>query len=348
MLILGIETSCDETAASVVEDGTKVLSHVLATSADMHTKTGGIIPEVAAREQLRSIIPVVDAAISNATPKGSQAFQISNIDAIAVTAGGPGLIGSLLVGVETAKTLAYVWDKPIVPVVHILAHLYANWLMDAPYPEFPAIVLTVSGGHTELILMRDHGDFQMLGGTRDDSAGETFDKTARLLGLPYPGGPSIQKAAKNGDPSKIILPRPMKDSGDFDFSFSGLKTAAAREVSKLKAMKQFNNETISHIAASVQEAIADVLSAKAVAAVRKYGVKSLLVAGGVAANNRFRELLVERSPVPVFIPPVELCTDNGSFIASFAYFNYNPRPWSKIIAIPDADEAMKVYAKIKS
>lgn len=341
MIILGIETSCDETAASVVENGTKVLSHVLASSADMHTKTGGIIPEVAAREQLKSILPVIEEALVKAFDSHISHLT-SNIDTIAVTAGGPGLIGSMLVGVETAKTLGWVWNKPIVPVVHLLGHMYANWIDTNTAPTFPAIVLTVSGGHTELILMKGHGNFQMLGGTRDDSAGEAFDKTARLLGLPYPGGPSIQKAAENGDVSKIILPRPLKDSGDFDFSFSGLKTAVNRGVQK---NPQINKNDL---AASVQEAIADVLSAKAVAAVRKYRVKSLLIAGGVAANARFRELTTQRSPVPVFIPPAELCTDNGSFIASYAYFNYHPRPWQEIVAIPDANEAIKVYAKGKN
>lgn len=344
MIILGIETSCDETSASVVQDGQKVLSHVLASSADMHTKTGGIIPEVAAREQVRSIIPVIEKALTDAFPNSTPSALRSNppIDAIAVTAGGPALIGSLLVGVETARTLSYVWKKPIVPVVHLLGHMYANWLDTDRLPEFPAIVLTVSGGHTELILMKGHGSFQMLGGTRDDSAGETFDKAARLLDLPYPGGPSIQQAAEAGDPTKVILPRPMKGSGDFDFSFSGLKSAISREVGKNPDINK------NDVAAGVQEAIVDVLSAKAIAAVRKYGVKSLLIAGGVAANKRLRELLEKRSPVPLFIPPIGFCTDNGSFIASFAYFNYNPLPWEKIIAIPDADEAIKHYAKNKN
>lgn len=359
MLILGIETSCDETAASVVKDGRIVLSHVLASSADMHTKTGGIIPEVAAREQLKSILPVISEALaqSNLYPPLSKHHLQSSIlnrpaiDAIAVTAGGPGLVGSMLVGVETAKTLAWVWDKPIVPVVHLLGHMYANWL-NSSAPTFPAIVLTVSGGHTELILMKGHGNFQMLGGTRDDSAGEAFDKTARLLGLPYPGGPTISAEAEkfqisNNTNFKLnLFPRPMINEGSFDFSFSGLKTAVARKVKQLEVGDE--KLDVERIAAEVQEAIADVLSAKAVAAVRKYGVKSLLIAGGVAANKRLRELLTKRSPVPVFIPPTELCTDNASFIASYAFFNYNPLPWEKIVAIPDADGAIKIYANNKS
>lgn len=341
MKILGIETSCDETAASVVEDGRKILSNMLATSADMHAKTGGIIPEVAAREQLRSIIPVVSQALKEGCSWNPKIKSPPPIEAIAVTTGGPGLIGSMLVGVETAKTLAYVWQKPIIPVVHLLAHVYANWLRKPPLPEFPAIVLTVAGGHSDLILMRDHGKFRWLGGTRDDAAGETFDKVARLLGFSFPGGPSIQKAAETGDAKRVKLPRPLIESDDFDFSFSGLKTAVIKE---LNAHPKINKNDL---AASVQEAIADVLSIKAVRATKRYHAKSLLVAGGVAANKRLRELLNKRSPIPVFMPPVELCTDNATFIASYAFFNFHPRPWQQIIALPDPYKAMWFYGKPK-
>lgn len=334
MVILGIETSCDETAASVVENGTKVLSHVLASSADVHAKTGGIIPETAAREQVKSIIPVIETAISDS------GLTIKDIDAIAVTIGGPGLIGSLLVGVETAKTLACIWNKPIVPVVHMLAHVYANWLEAEVRPEFPAVVLTVSGGHSDLLIIRGHGDFKWIGGTRDDTSGEAFDKVARLLGLPFPGGPEIQKAAEHGNPQKIAFPRPLLDTEDYDFSFSGLKTAVLREVRGKSTRKE-------DVAASFQEAICDVLTTKAVRAVREYQARSLLLAGGVAANLRLRTMLQKKSPVATFLPPVKFCTDNGTFVGSFAYFNYQPFPWQKITAVPDVDEAVERYAKDK-
>lgn len=337
MTILGIETSCDETAASVVEDGRKILSHVLATSAGMHAKTGGIIPEVAAREQVKAIIPVIEEALREGC-RWKVGSGSPPIDAIAVTVGGPGLIGPLLVGVETAKTLAFVWGKSIVPVTHMLAHVYANWLGDNPLPKFPAIVLTVSGGHSDLILMENHGKFRWLGGTRDDTSGEAFDKIARYLGLGFPGGPQIQKLASLGNPNKIPLPQPMIDSQNFDFSFSGLKTAVVRETQKAPANK-------ADVAASFQKALCEVLVNKTVRAAREFKVKSILLAGGVAANEELRKLLKEKSPVDTFIPPVNLCTDNGAFIASYAYFNYKPYPWQKITAEPDIYQAIKKYAK---
>lgn len=332
MKILGIETSCDETAVAIVEDGTKIISNVISSSADIHIETGGIIPENAARKQVEFMIPVLQKAMQNYDP--------SDIDAIAVTAGGPGLIGSLIVGVETAKTLANVWQKPIIPVPHLLAHVYANWLNNT-IPEFPALVLTVAGGHTDLILMKNHGVFEIVGGTRDDAAGETFDKAARLIGLPYPGGPSIQKEAALGNPKKINLPRPMIGSGDFDFSFSGLKSAIAREISK-------NEHTKADVAASVQEAIADILTRKTVDAAKHYKVKNILVAGGVAANSRLREMLNEKSHIPVLVPPIGLCTDNATFIASYAFFNFHPMNFNKIEAIPDPLVALENYANYKN
>src|SRR5579859_6448290 len=224
MKILGIETSCDETAAAVIEQlpdkSLKILSNVIATSREMHAKTGGVIPENAAREQIKSIIPVIQNALSG------------DRDAIAITVG-PGLIGSLLVGVETAKTLAYLWNKPIIPVNHMVGHVYANFLKDTP--QFPLLALVVSGGHTDLVYMKSHGDIKYVGGTRDDAAGEAFDKTARLLNLPYPGGPNLSKEAQkyldeNPDAKLNFFPRPMLNENNFDWSFSGLKTAVSREV----------------------------------------------------------------------------------------------------------------------
>ncbi|MBU2632611.1 tRNA (adenosine(37)-N6)-threonylcarbamoyltransferase complex transferase subunit TsaD, partial [Patescibacteria group bacterium] len=283
MKILGIESSCDETAASIIEespDKKKVilLSNVVASSLSLHAKTGGVIPETAAREQLKYILPVIE--------KSTKDFKI---DKIAVTIG-PGLIGSLLVGTETAKTLSYVWGKPIIPVNHLLGHIYANFIDDKKHfftaPKFPAIVLIVSGGHTDLLLMKSHSNIKWLGGTRDDAAGEAFDKTARLLNLPYPGGPSIENAAKNGDVNKIKFPRPMINSKNFDFSFSGLKTAVFIEAKKYKKL---NKEIVNALAASTQEAIIDVLISKTLKACKKFNVKSIILSGGVAANQKLRE-----------------------------------------------------------
>ena len=334
MKILGIETSCDETSASIVENTTsyetvKILSNVVTSSLALHSKTGGIVPEVAAREQVKYIIPVIDKAL----------HLVESINAIAVTVG-PGLIGSLLVGVETAKTLAYVWKKPIIPVNHLIGHIYANFIGEISndsIPNFPSLALIVSGGHTDLVLMKNHGKIKWLGGTRDDAGGEAFDKIGRLLGLPYPGGPSIEKAAKNGNPKAFNFPRPMIDSDDFDFSFSGLKTAVLRE---FKAMKQLNNETIADLAASVQEAIVDVLVSKTLNAAQKYKVKSILLSGGVAANqalrNRFKlEIGNWKLEIPFFVPEKWLCTDNAAMIATAAFFNYKPTHWSKITANPE-------------
>ncbi len=321
MKILAIESSCDETSAAVVENGTKIISNVFASSVELHQKSGGVIPEIAAREQLKCIIPVIKEAF---VP----------FDAMAVTVG-PGLIGPVLIGVETAKTLAFAWNKPIVPINHLVAHLYANWL-SGQVPEFPAICLVVSGGHTELVLMTDHGKMKYLGGTRDDAAGEAFDKTARMLGLaPYFGGPAIAAAAKNVANVKKFLPRPMIGSNDLDFSFSGLKTAVLREVQKPHFAKASRGE----LAYEIQEAITDVLVAKVIKATKIYNPKSILLAGGVSANQRLREKLKdkiekEKLVIKLFVPEPKLCTDNAAYIASCAFFNYHPKPWQKINANP--------------
>lgn len=374
MIILGIETSCDETSASVVKDGKIILSHVVATSQEMHAKTGGIIPENAAREQVKSIIPVIETAISDSlqtrsAPEARQAadysknkavdsplrksdseasrlWAVDHIDAIAVTIG-PGLIGSLLVGVETAKTLSYVWKKPIVPVNHLVAHIYANFICEflksnfqfskKGEPKLPAIALVVSGGHTDLVLLKDHGNIKWIGGTRDDAAGEAFDKTARLLGLPYPGGPSIAQAASlfKGEKQIMRAPRPMLDKDNFDFSFSGLKTHIVRELAKYQNIVEVSGA----FAWEIQEAITDVLVAKTLKAVEKYKVPTLLLAGGVAANTRLREkfrLEIENCKLEIDfrVPPPWLCTDNASYIAACAEYNYKPVPWKKVSANP--------------
>lgn len=323
MRILGIETSCDETAAAVVKDGTKILSNVVASSVELHKKTGGIIPEVAAREQLKCMIPVIKEALSQAKTKPE------SLDAIAVTVG-PGLIGSLLVGVETAKTLSLVWKKPIIPVNHLQAHLYANFL-EGKKPEFPAIGLVVSGGHTDLVLMKGHGKIEWLGGTRDDAAGECFDKTARVLGLSYPGGPEIAKLAEKGNAQAYDLPRPMLNRQNFDFSFSGLKTAVINLVRQEKKINKAD------LAASTQEAITDCLVEKTLNAAEKYKVKSILLAGGVAANKRLREKMKKETTgkkYSLFVPLPALCTDNAAYVASHAFFNFEPISWQKIKTDP--------------
>lgn len=338
MLILGIETSCDETAAATVENGTKVISGVVASSQSMHAKFGGIIPDKAAREQLKSVIPVLHETLSSGKIKKSQ------IDAIAVTVG-PGLIGSLLVGVETAKSLALAWHKPIVPVNHLIGHIYANWLTlpqtsGPQLPTLPALVLLVSGGHTELILVNDHSRFVLLGSTRDDAAGECLDKCARLLNLGYPGGPAIELAAQKlktqNTEFKTKLPHPMINDKNLDFSFSGLKTAVANLVRSAPGSEP---QTSNLIARELQEAITDVLVSKTIQAAEKHRPKSILLAGGVAANNRLREklrsALSSRSPTTnLFVPPISLCTDNAAMIASAACFNYKPLPPAKINTDP--------------
>lgn len=322
MNILGIETSCDETAAAVVLDGKKVLSNSLATSSALHVKTGGIIPEIAARKQVESIIPIIKEALF---PVGKE-----NIDAIAVTYG-PGLIGSLLVGVETARALACVWDKPIVPVNHLVAHVYANWIEKDKEPQFPAIALVASGGHTDFVSMKSHSDIEYVGGTRDDAAGEAFDKTARLIGLPYPGGPSIAEAAARFSGQTLdLFPRPMINEDTIDTSFSGLKTAV------LNYTKKNNDYEISQIAAEVQEAIVDTLVAKSLKAVLKYSPKSFILAGGVSANTRLREKLTTalKNKAEVFIPNPMHSTDNAVMVATAAFYNYKPVPWRQIVTNP--------------
>jgi N6-L-threonylcarbamoyladenine synthase len=333
MKILAIESSCDETATAVVEDGVTILGGVVATSATMHEKYGGIMPEVAAREQLKCIIPTIKEALNQAK------ISLESIDSLAVTVG-PGLIGSLLIGVETAKTIAFSSGKPIIPVNHVLAHMYANFLSDKNI-EFPAISLVVSGGHTELFLMTNKKDLKWLGGTLDDAAGEAFDKTARLLGFGSRGGLAIQESASkfidlrftNHD-LRIKLPRPMLDEHNFlNFSFSGLKTAILREVNKLKENNMFTNEAIQQLAYEVQESITDVLVKKTLRAVKQYNAKSIMISGGVASNLRLREKFT--SFPAFFAPPVNLCTDNAAYIASCAYYRGAPVEWHQITAVPD-------------
>ncbi|MDO8429704.1 MAG: tRNA (adenosine(37)-N6)-threonylcarbamoyltransferase complex transferase subunit TsaD [Candidatus Daviesbacteria bacterium] len=324
-IILGIESSCDETSVAVIEkngDRVRLLSNIISSSIEIQTKYGGIVPEQAAREQLKAIIAVITESLRSAQCKPQ------DLDAISVTQG-PGLIGSLLVGVETAKTLSLIWDKPLIPVNHLIAHFYANWIEIEGQPSFqppifPAIGLLVSGGHTDLILMKNHGVYEYLGGTRDDAAGECFDKCARILGIAsYPGGVKLAELARGGDPSQITLPKPMLNSGDLDFSFSGLKTA----VLNLTQKDPNFNDNLSNIAASIEKSIVDVLVKKTILAVQRNKIEQVMIAGGVAANSQLREILqIElskaQSRVELSIPPVSLCTDNGAVTAVCALFNF--------------------------
>ncbi len=316
MLILGIETSCDETAAAVVADGRRILSNVVASQVDLHARYGGVFPELASRAHIEAIVPVIQEAMAQA------GATWDDLTAVAVTVG-PGLVGSLLVGVNVAKGLALGRGLPLVPVNHLEAHLYANWLESEsegaapPDPAFPLLVLIVSGGHTELVLMRDHGDYLYLGGTLDDAAGEAFDKVGRLLGLPYPGGPSIEQAARSGNPARFRLPRAWLE-GTYDFSFSGLKTAVARLVQPQEVPPRF----VPDLAAAFQEAVVDVLVTKTVAAAQDYGATAILLSGGVSANQALRATMRARASVPVYYPPPILCTDNAAMVAACGYFRY--------------------------
>jgi tRNA N6-adenosine threonylcarbamoyltransferase len=305
MLVLGIETSCDETAVGIVADGRRLLTNIVASQAAVHARYGGVVPEVASRHHIEAMIPVVKAALAEAK------LRPADLDAVAVTAG-PGLAGSLLVGLNTAKSLAYAWDKPLIGVNHLEGHIYANWLLEGEVPPLPALVMIVSGGHSELVLARSHGEYQLLGRTRDDAAGEAFDKAARVLGLGFPGGPAIERAAREAGPKPPRLPRAWLGTSN-DFSFSGLKTAVARVAAESNAPR-------ADIAAGFQTAVVDVLTQKAVRAATDMDASCILLSGGVAANGPLREVLRQRSPIPVFVPPPVLCTDNGAMIAAAGHY----------------------------
>ncbi|MEK7516403.1 MAG: tRNA (adenosine(37)-N6)-threonylcarbamoyltransferase complex transferase subunit TsaD [Patescibacteria group bacterium] len=334
MKILGIETSCDETAVALLEDRgerLRVLHNLVASQVAIHAKYGGVVPEVAARNHVEVIVPLLRKVV------GRDAMKI---DAIAVTAG-PGLMTSLSVGVETAKVLSYLWDIPLVRVNHLEGHIYSNWLRpvggnpksEIRNPKFPALVLIVSGGHTELVLMKRHGSYKVIGATRDDAAGEAFDKVAKLLKLGYPGGPAISKLAQKGNPSAIPFPRPMIDSADFEFSFAGLKTAVLY-------LMQKSNPVIADVCASFEQAVVDVLVAKTIRAAKKYKVKTVLLGGGVAANQKLRAtlrtaLVMELPAVGYREPALEFTGDNAAMIAAAGYFLAQAgrfTPWKRLRA----------------
>jgi putative glycoprotease GCP len=306
MIVLGIESSCDETAAAVVKDG-KMFSNVIASQIKIHSKYGGVVPEIASRKHIEAINPVLEQALSDA------GVGLKEIEGIAVTRG-PGLIGSLLIGLATAKALAYALNIPLVGVNHLEGHITAAFLAEK-VPEFPFVALVVSGGHTNIYLVKNYRDFQLIGQTRDDAAGEAFDKAAKLLNLGYPGGVVIDRIAKSGNPQAVAFPRAMKDSPDF--SFSGLKTSLLTMLKKRG--RDFSAEELPDIAASYQEAIVDVLVEKTMRAMQDNDIRQVVVCGGVAANGRLREKFADatsKNKIDLFIPQVILCTDNAAMIAA--------------------------------
>lgn len=313
--ILAIETSCDETAAAVIENGRLLLASTVASQMEVHARFGGVFPEVASRQHVLAAVPVVEQTLARAH------LSVADLDAVAATRG-PGLAGSLVVGLNLAKGLALAAGLPLIGVNHLEGHIYSAWVYPAgetppPEPQFPLVALLVSGGHTEINLMEDHLRYRRLGATLDDAAGEAFDKVARLLGLPYPGGPSIQEAAEAGDPAAFKFPRAWLE-GSYDFSFSGLKTAVLNETKKFEGRLL----PVADMAASFQAAVVDVLFEKTLKAARAFGAKEILVAGGVSANQALRQAFQSQDEFPVNIPAFSLCTDNAAMIAAAGYYRF--------------------------
>lgn len=319
--ILAIETSCDETSVAVIGEGPKVLSNIISSQIPVHQKFGGVVPEIASRKHVELINPVIEEALKEA------GVSFGELDAIAVTHG-PGLVGALLVGLSTAKAIALALDIPLIGINHLEGHVYANFIAH-PEIEFPLVGLVVSGGHTDLIYMQNHGGYEILGRTRDDAAGEAFDKVARAMGLGYPGGPAIDKLAREGDPKAIELPRVYLEADSFDFSFSGLKSAVLNYLNRA----QLKGEQVSapDLAASFQRAVTEVLITKTIKAAQVKGVKTIILAGGVAANRELREemtRLAEAEGFRVFYPTPILCTDNAAMIGTVAYYKYLNKAFS--------------------
>jgi len=322
--VLAIESSCDETAAAILENGRTLLGTSVASQMEIHARYGGVFPEVASRQHILSVVPVVEQTLAQAH------LSLDEIDAIAVTRG-PGLAGSLLVGLNMAKGLALGLNLPLVGVNHLEAHIYSAWVMmpnvePTDEPEFPLLALLVSGGHTELNLMTNHLEYQRLGWTQDDAAGEAFDKVARLLHLGYPGGPSIQKAAEEGNPDRFQFPRSWME-GSHHFSFSGIKTAVLRQVQKLENVSsniesEYPSLPINDLAASFQKAVVDVLFTKTMKAAREFDAKQILIAGGVSANQSLRYAFASQNEFPVNIPDISLCTDNAAMVGTAGYYRF--------------------------
>ncbi|MGQ9711875.1 MAG: tRNA (adenosine(37)-N6)-threonylcarbamoyltransferase complex transferase subunit TsaD [Desulfotomaculales bacterium] len=315
VIILGIETSCDETAVAVVADGHGILANLIASQTELHAQFGGVVPEVASRRHLETINPLLDRALEEAGVSWRQ------IDGVAVTQG-PGLLGSLLVGVMTAKALTFALGVPLLAVNHLEAHIYANFLV-APDLPFPLLCLVVSGGHTDLFFLPRRGEYRLLGRTRDDAAGEAFDKVARVMGLGYPGGPAIERAAAGGNPAAVPLPRAYLEEGSYDFSFSGLKTAVVNYLAR--AEREGTGVDLPDLAASFQQAVVEVLVEKVLRAAEALRPASIALAGGVAANRALREMLLSRAGPAGFrvhVPPPALCTDNAAMVACAGYYRY--------------------------
>ena len=313
MLILGIDTSCDDTSCAVVEDGRRVLSNVVSSQTDLHSKYGGVVPEIASRSHLEAMIPANREALKQA------GVTLEDIDAIAITKG-PGLLGSLLVGVSYAKTLAYSLGVPLIGVHHLAGHIYANFLGES-VPAFPLLNLVVSGGHSELIFMSSHGQFSVIAETRDDAAGEVFDKVAREIGLPFPGGPYLDSLAETGDAERIFFPLPNIRGSKYDYSFSGIKTRALIEFESGGKKEELKPD----LAAGFRKAVVDQLLHPVEEVIANTGAGSFAISGGVAANMLLREessRLAAKLGIPLFIPPKDLCTDNGAMIAAAGYYKY--------------------------
>ncbi len=309
MLVLGVETSCDETGLALLDSESGLLAHALHSQVDMHVAYGGVVPELASRDHIRRVLPLLDKVLSDA------GRRLADVDAIAVTTG-PGLAGALLVGASVGHALGYALEKPVVDVHHLEGHLLSP-MLGRPAPAFPFVALLVSGGHTQLLSVRGWGQYEMLGETLDDAAGEAFDKTAQRLGLGYPGGPAVSRAAEFGTPDAMKLPRPMLHSNDLDFSFSGLKTAVLTAVRR-EGGSNVCEQARADIARGFVDAIVDVLATKAVRALQRTGLSTLVVAGGVGANSQLRERLRQEAAArqaTVYFPPLDLCTDNGAMIA---------------------------------
>jgi N6-L-threonylcarbamoyladenine synthase len=330
--ILAIETSCDETSISVVENGRKILSNIIYSQIDIHKTFGGVVPEVASRKHIETIDGVLEESLKESN------ISLDEISAVAVTYG-PGLVGALLVGINFAKALSYAIDKPLIGVNHIEGHICANLISNREL-EPPFLTLVVSGGHTHLVIVKEYGKYQVIGKTRDDAAGEAYDKVARSLGLGYPGGPLIDKIARDGDKKSVDFPRSMLEKDSFDFSFSGLKSAVLNYQNRM-AMKNIEYK-VEDVAASFQEAVIDVLVSKTVSAAKKYGIKKVTMAGGVASNSRLREVMNQASADNGFdfsYPPGILCTDNGAMIGCAAYYKYLKGEFS--------DSTLNAYPNLK-
>ncbi|MFP4015766.1 MAG: tRNA (adenosine(37)-N6)-threonylcarbamoyltransferase complex transferase subunit TsaD [Halanaerobiales bacterium] len=323
IIILAIETSCDETSAAVIKNGLNVLSNIVASQIDLHRKYGGVVPEIASRKHLELINPVIEEALSEA----GIGFDV--LDAVAATYG-PGLVGGLLVGLSAAKSLAYTLQIPFIGVNHIAGHIYANFISNKDI-EPPVVCLTISGGHTDLLYFEELGSYEILGRTKDDAAGEAFDKTARVLGIGYPGGPAIEKISKEGNSEAVDFPRPFINDPNYDFSFSGLKTAVINYLHRKKQRGEEINKA--DVAASFQQAVIDIMIAKIIRAVENHQVKSVILSGGVAANktlgNQLAEALQEYN-LPLYTPDLKLCTDNAAMIGSVAYYQYLKRNFSSL------------------